>query len=459
MKARILVIDDEKFIVEVISQHLIQCGYEVTGFMDPTKALKAIAENDFDLVMTDLRMPEVSGMDVARAVHAKKSDTLVIILTGYATLDTAIESVHLQVYAYLNKPFDLHQLGQVVNRALSEQNLKRENIRLQARITEMLQDITTLHKITKLLYDTDDWDMTMEFVLDTLSIGLGLHHSCLLLKNDAGEFRPDAVKVPAKSPLGKKISTYRWQAKIDGISATELTTITDGSHQLLKDFGSGKEKVYAVYFTPIRYRESLLGYLVVFCVDDSIFLSDDQQTLLQVLATQIAPQVFQSEKSGSEVKQWGNHYLTEVQDLLRQEIEAQLEHGGTLAFNLLRFTYPGEFTSQADIRAFQGRCQDLIEKHDLQAKFRWLLADTACMVIPDANQVQAEISCMAIKEDYQTQESGQLPGEQAKLYTATATWPQNADQTADLIAITWARLLKVLSLETQPNRPAVSGNG
>ena len=109
MQARILVVDDEKFIVEAISQHLTHLGHEVLSFLDPAEALLAIKSEQVDLVLTDLRMPDVSGMDITRAVHDKGEDTRVVILTGYATLDSAIESVHLQVYAYLNKPFDLRE--------------------------------------------------------------------------------------------------------------------------------------------------------------------------------------------------------------------------------------------------------------------------------------------------------------------------------------------------------------
>ena len=82
MSANILVVDDERFIVEAVSQHLKHKGYNVLNFIDSTKALEAIEEQDFDLVLTDLRMPEVSGMDITRAVRAKETDTMVIILTG-----------------------------------------------------------------------------------------------------------------------------------------------------------------------------------------------------------------------------------------------------------------------------------------------------------------------------------------------------------------------------------------
>ncbi|MCH8327116.1 MAG: response regulator, partial [Candidatus Marinimicrobia bacterium] len=201
MQARILVVDDEKFIVEAISQHLTQLGHEVRSFLDPSEALLAIKSEPIDLVLTDLRMPDVSGMDITRAVYDRGEDTRVVILTGYATLDSAIESVHLQVYAYLNKPFDLRQLGQVVERALTEQRLERENKQLTEKISNMLSDITTLYEVSRLIYDTDDFDMTLEFVLDTLSIGLGISHSVLITKTSSGEYSIAKANMPESSKI------------------------------------------------------------------------------------------------------------------------------------------------------------------------------------------------------------------------------------------------------------------
>ncbi len=443
MESRILVVDDEKFIVEAISQHLKQSGYEVATFIDPVKAKEVIETEDFDLVLTDLRMPHVSGMDITRAVHERNRDTLVIILTGYATLDSAIESVHLQVYAYLNKPFDLRQLGQVVERALTEQRLKRENEILQARIAKMLNDVTTLHKVSQLLYDTDDWDMTLEFVLDTLSIGLVLTHSCLLFKDEGNGYRLGKGNFPDKSPLGKKIANYSWKNLETTVSMDKPSSLKAGGEQpkMIQELSSRSEPLHGISFTPIRYRERLLGFLVVFCVDETQCITEEQQLLLEILATQIAPQVFQSDERQADQAR-ADLSLANVQEALGQEIDAQGGAGGVVGINILRFITPRVLTSQVEIDAFHQTCSQLVLKHDPHAKLQWLMADTAFMILPGANQVQGEITCMALSEDYQKSELADAKAEGvAKLLFASAAWPQDAASTAELVIAVCSRLM------------------
>lgn len=443
MESRILVVDDEKFIVEAISQHLKQSGYEVATFIDPVKAKEAIETEEFDLVLTDLRMPHVSGMDITRAVHERNKDTLVIILTGYATLDSAIESVYLQVYAYLNKPFDLRQLGQVVERALTEQRLKRENEILQARIAKMLNDVTTLHKVSQLLNDTDDWDMTLEFVLDTLSIGLALTHSCILFKDGEKGYRLGKGNFPDKSPLGKKIANYSWKKLETTVSMEKPTSLkAEGEKpKMIQELSTRSEPLHGIFFTPIRYRERLLGFLVVFCVDKTECITEEQQALLEILATQIAPQVFHSDEQRSD-KASADLSLDKVQEALRREIDAHGGGGGVVGINLLRFITPRVLTSQAEVDAFHQACSQLVHKHDPQATLQWLTTDTVVVIIPGANQVQAEITCRALSEDYQKSEIVDSKAEGvAKLLSASAAWPEDAAGTAELIIVVWSRFM------------------
>lgn len=299
MSANILVIDDERFIVEAVSQHLKDKGYNVLSFIDSTKALEAIEKQDFDLVLTDLRMPEVSGMDITRAVRAKETDTMVIILTGYATLDSAIESVSLNVYAYLNKPFELRELGEVVERALTVQSLERENKALQVNIGKMLDDVSTLYEVTRFIYDTDDWDISMEFIMDTLSVSLGLTHSCLFELHKDNQFTITKSNFGKGSALSKKAMAFSWQSLQKQISPTELTYLEceHTKSQVFDELSSSKEPLKAILFIPVSYRERLLGFLAIFITGDMAEPSHDTRMLLQILALQISHQLLLSQET------------------------------------------------------------------------------------------------------------------------------------------------------------------
>ena len=443
MTASILVIDDEKFIIEAISQLLEETGHDVIGKVDASEALQLIKERDFDLVLTDLRMPEVTGMDISRAVQAKGSDTLVIILTGYATLDTAIESISLDVYAYLSKPFDLTELGQVVNRALTAQGLKRENKALNASISQMLDDVSTLYEVTRFLYDTDDWDITMEFILDTLSIGLGLTHSCLVLRNDDTKYESVKGNYPAGSGLADVVADFDWDT-LEGLVSTDEPTLVgrdEKSRSIFEPLSTTDEPLQAILFIPIRYRERLVGFLVVFLIEGSEPVSDDKRRLLQILALQIAPQVFQAQ--GEQALEWraGRVLYTGLEQTLKLLTAAARDDGSLLGISLLRFHTSRTMDTPDELGEFHEQCAKMVRVHDPEGDLHWIGADTALAFFPGSNQVQSEITCMAMADDFRKAELGQVQDENAAaLYSASKTWPRSdADAVAFLTAL-WAQL-------------------
>ncbi len=451
-QVRILVIDDEKFIVEAISQHLTALGYEILPFIDPAEALEVIKAEEIDLVLTDLRMPDISGMDITRAVHDRGSDTRVIILTGYATLDSAIESVHLQVYAYLHKPFDLRQLGQVVEQALTEQYLERENRELYETVHSLLKDMTTLHDISRLIYDTDDFDMAIEFALDTLAIGLGMTHSALILRSADGVFSPAKVNMPAGSPAEAKLAKVNWAAlaeRVPGPDAIKLDR-ENGGADILKTLSSKNEKFEAALFAPINYREELLGYFVVLQPAGGAALSSDQQILLGILATQLAPQVFQSRGPGPAPA--GKGYLTNSRRILDSRIELALEKGEQrLALTLVRLAIPREWHEEDDLGAFHSAVADLVARHEQDTELHWLGADTALLIYPNATQVEADVTSMAIVTDYlhrghDLPQGG--PGEvEPQMLFASAVWPSDSESATRLLSLVWFRLMNTIQKE------------
>ncbi|MBA7473795.1 Sensor histidine kinase RcsC [subsurface metagenome] len=459
MAATILVVDDEKFIVEAVSQHLSDGGYQVEGMVDSTKALEAIQNDDFDLVITDLRMPGVSGIDLARAVYDKDTDTQVIVLTGYATLDSAIESISLDVYSYLSKPFDLRELGQVVDRALTAQRLKRENEALQLRISKMLDDISTLYEVTRLLYDTDDWALTMEFVLDTLSIGLGMTYSCLLLKDEGDRYTVGKVNFPKGSALAERVADCSWGSLEAIVSSEEPTflAIKGKTSQLPKGLSSKDEPLYGIFFVPIRYHESLLGFLAIFLKEGMAVLSEDQSKLLQIVAVQLAPQVFQS--IGKQLQDQTSWY-SEAQRILKQQIAASEVSNGPMGVNLLRFVTPRALAAPEEMASFHQLCSEMLLKHEPEAQFHWLAADTALAFFPGANQVQSEITCIAMAEEFRKSELDSVKtAGVAELFHASAAWPHNTMDTVEFLTMVWARLVEQIQQFTHQQLTAKKENG
>jgi len=142
-KPHILLIDDEAIALTNLTHVLKREGYDVTACKDGEAGLEAFKRSDFDLVLTDLKMPGIDGMAVLRQVHANHPDVPVIMITGHATLDSAVEAMKAGAHHYLAKPFRLAEAREVVRSALDMRRIKRENQELRLRV-EQLQNPHTI---------------------------------------------------------------------------------------------------------------------------------------------------------------------------------------------------------------------------------------------------------------------------------------------------------------------------
>jgi len=131
---RILVVDDEKIALNNLTYILKKEGYEVTATQSGPRALNLLEEQDFDLILTDLKMEKVDGMQVLTRSKEVHPDTEVVMITGYATVDSAINAMKAGAYHYLPKPFKLDEVRKVVKEALEKKQLKLENVKLREQL-------------------------------------------------------------------------------------------------------------------------------------------------------------------------------------------------------------------------------------------------------------------------------------------------------------------------------------
>ena len=117
---RLLVIDDESIVGKRLDQIFTKAGYVVEAFTNPAKALDAARENPFDIVVTDLKMQEIDGLEVLRRIKENNPATRVIIITGYAEMDTADTAFSEGVFDFIPKPFRLDEIKGAILRAVED---------------------------------------------------------------------------------------------------------------------------------------------------------------------------------------------------------------------------------------------------------------------------------------------------------------------------------------------------
>jgi two-component system response regulator PilR (NtrC family) len=131
----ILVVDDERSMRDMLRIGLVRAGHEVTLAEDVTSARAAVAGREFDVVLTDLQLPDGSGLDVLDAVKRRAAATEVILLTAFATIETAISAIKRGASHYLTKPSKLDEVAVIVDRCLERRALVRDNDRLRQELS------------------------------------------------------------------------------------------------------------------------------------------------------------------------------------------------------------------------------------------------------------------------------------------------------------------------------------
>ncbi len=200
-KSKILLVDDEKAVLLTVEAILRQEGYDVDAVSGGAAAIQAIRERRYDLVLTDLKMPGPDGLAVLSEVRKRSPDTVTIMMTGYGSLDSALEAVQLGAYEYLLKPTGVPELKMAVRRSLERKRLS---------------EIDTLYRITTNLAGSLSSDRIVPELSEAVKRVLGVAHACVIpLGNDlpptnCPEQLVDAVKgrkVLAKLGSGEVITS------------------------------------------------------------------------------------------------------------------------------------------------------------------------------------------------------------------------------------------------------------
>ena len=144
--ARLLIVDDETAQMKALCHTLEDENYAATGFTSADEALKVLQPDEFDLVLTDLQMPEMDGIALLRAAQDIDRSLVGIVMTGHGTIDTAVEAMKAGALDYILKPFKLSAILPVLSRALTVRRLRIENAELQRRVHERTLELEAANK-------------------------------------------------------------------------------------------------------------------------------------------------------------------------------------------------------------------------------------------------------------------------------------------------------------------------
>lgn len=163
---KILVVEDEEYIRESLCEILQMHGYRAVAVSNGEAGVELIKKEDYDIVLTDLKLPGMSGIDIIRSIKEISPDTSCIVLTGYASVESAVEAMRVGAHTYLQKPLNKDQLLVTIEKAREVYTLKAENTKLKDEIKgkytdSILGTSPQVHKIRELIEKVADTDSTV----------------------------------------------------------------------------------------------------------------------------------------------------------------------------------------------------------------------------------------------------------------------------------------------------------
>src|SRR5664279_3518783 len=132
-KISILIVDDEESVRDSLYSWFIEDGYHVECAENAKNALSLLESESFDIILADIKMPGMDGLEMLRRIKLLKSDSIVIVMTAFATVDTAVQALKDGAFDYITKPFDPDDLSHLIRNASKQISLAEENENLKIR--------------------------------------------------------------------------------------------------------------------------------------------------------------------------------------------------------------------------------------------------------------------------------------------------------------------------------------
>ena len=278
---RVLVADDEKVIREILCDFLTMEGYAVRTVEDGEAALRELMLGPFDLLLSDLKMPNMGGLELLQKINENSIHVVSVIMTGFGTVETAIEAMKKGAYDYVLKPFKIEEVVHVVQRGIEKHRLEVENLRLK--------EALSIYRLSEALASTLSLDTILNLVIDTIVAQLDPDLLTLHLANaETGAFEErirrtgrnaDASMSPGDVKFDELFEIYRQDVPLlaHGAKAARFFA-TLPSQQNLASFCS----------IPLKLQHRVVGILNAYSFTRGRRFNEGERKMLAVLASRAA---------------------------------------------------------------------------------------------------------------------------------------------------------------------------
>jgi response regulator RpfG family c-di-GMP phosphodiesterase len=287
-RPRVLIVDDEKFIRDILADFLGMEGYIVRTAEDGTAALAELNAAHYDLVISDLKMPRMGGIELLDAIGTAAPSALTVIMTGFGTVETAIDAMKRGAYDYILKPFKVEEVIHVVQRGLEKQRLAAENLRLREavslyKVSEAIAASLSLEEVLATIGDTAVNEVKGDLVSTWLEDGEG------------GYFERQRI-VPARETEETLEQAAERGASFGALDRRSFVTHYGANQALLEQGTRGarffieppRAGIVSLVSVPLRMKTRLLGWIAVASFTKQKRFNEGHRKLLSIVGSRAA---------------------------------------------------------------------------------------------------------------------------------------------------------------------------
>lgn len=309
--ARILVVDDEKRMCESLQTLLSKAGYEVTTVEKGEEALQRITKDSFDLVITDIKMPRVDGLDILKAARNKDEDACVILMTGYASLESAVSAINQGAYDYLMKPIEFSDLKLTIQRALDKRKADKDRLNLLSELQDKnlelkkkVAELDALYKAAASLSTTESLkELLCKIVSEATQVIEAKSGSIMLIQKPENILTIEA-SIGLRSDIVKR-TRLELGSSIAGYVAQKGTPLMVEDIEKDHRFSHSSKKHYvtrSLLCVPLKVKDKILGVINLSDKVDGHPFTHDDLRLLTTFASQAAMAIDDAEQFNQKIR-------------------------------------------------------------------------------------------------------------------------------------------------------------
>jgi len=290
--ASILVVDDEQIVLNLVEDTLTDEGYAVTTTSSPNEAIELAAQQPFDFILTDIRMPEMNGIDLVREIHRIAPTIGVIFMTGYANLDTAKQAIKEGAYDYIMKPFELVEIRQAITRAVQQKQTAAK--------ATLSRELNKIADLSNMIYASGDLasllrlSLSFAIIQSNAEAGIAVYFDhdrneiALMEATRTAQLNKELVRLPYEAEDAKAAADLKspilLAAEAEHPLAATAVFASHGEAFLPRQFFRPGATVVA----PLTRAEKKMGFITLFHHDAEYGLKASDTQFLNFVTSQLA---------------------------------------------------------------------------------------------------------------------------------------------------------------------------